>query len=306
VPAARRRLIACALAATAMVAAIAAAADDRVARGAYLLRGGGCVACHTDFAREGEFLAGGGPIKTPFGTFYAPNITPDPDHGVGAWRETDFVTAMTRGVAPDGGHYYPVFPYAAYTKIGRVDLADLWAYLKTVPPVARPRRQHDLRFPFSMRLANLGWKWLYFKAGPFRPDPGRAPEWNRGAYLVEALGHCGECHTPRTRLGGLDRALTLAGTRDGPEESVVPNITPDAETGLGDWSETDIAWLLKTGFMPDGDDVQEGMGDVVEHGTSHLADADLRAIAVYLKSLPPIHNRVRKERDQDGGADEDW
>ncbi len=263
-----------------------------VARGEYVFRAAGCEGCHTDAKRKGPALAGGRALKTPFGTFYGPNITPDPVHGIGGWSAADFVRAMRDGVAPDGSHYYPAFPYTSFTRMSDRDLADLWAYLSSVPPAARPSRPHEVQLPFSWRFLLTFWKWLNFAPGPLRPDATRPPEWNRGAYLVEALGHCGECHTPRDRLGGLDRARAYAGAGDGPEGESVPNITPDAETGIGDWQADDVVLLLKTGIMLDGDVVGSLMAEVVEHSTSRLGDGDLQAIALYLRSLAPIRNRI--------------
>ena len=267
--------------------------SGKVLRGAYLLRAAGCVACHTDFEHGGEFLAGGRPIETPFGTFYTPNITGDPDHGIGSWEEHHFVTAMTRGISPDNTHYYPVFPYTAYSGMRLGDLSDLWAYLRTVSASREPNREHNLRFPFSFRRTNWVWKLIFLRPEIHPIDPTRSPEWNRGAYLVSALGHCHECHTPRNFLGATKRSHSLAGTVYGPDNEKVPNITPDQETGIGEWGRDDIIWFLQTGFLPDGDVVGSSMSDVIEHSTSHLSARDQSAIAVYLRSLTPIHNRLR-------------
>lgn len=273
----------------------AALADEAaVKRGAYLVMAGGCVACHTDTKKKGPFLAGGRPIKTPFGTFFGPNITPHPEYGIGKWSDRDFVRAMREGVNPDGSHYFPVFPYNSFSGMTDRDLADIKAYLFSVEPVVRTNRRHDIAFPFGWRFLQTFWKWLYPAPGPFVPDPKRTAGWNRGAYLVTALAHCGECHTPRTLLGGLDRELWLAGTADGPEGELVPNITPDDETGVGGWSPDDIATYLKSGLTPDGDFAGSLMADVIEHSTSNLIDADIAAIIEYLKSLKPIRRRLRK------------
>lgn len=267
-------------------------AADPVERGAYILRAGGCDSCHTDHPEGGAHLAGGGPIKTEFGVFYGPNITPDLEHGLGAWTYDDFKLAMTWGIAPDGAHYYPAFPYSAYTRMRETDLADLWTYLNNVKPVSQADRPHALNFPYSLRPATIGWKLMFFRPALATKDLARSEEWNRGAYLVEALGHCGECHTPRNILGAKRIGLAMAGTEDGVDDTTVPNITPDAATGIGDWSVGDIVFLLRLGFTPEGDDVQAGMGMVVSHGTGHLTDEDLKAMAVYLKSLPPIDNEI--------------
>lgn len=293
-----------ALAAAVLLAGVALAPGARaeapdpeaVRRGAYLFNAGGCLGCHTDEKNKGAPLAGGRALKTPFGTFYGPNITPDPQHGIGRWSEADFVRAMRDGVRPDGANLYPVFPYTSFTKITDPDLRDLWTYLRSVPPVPRPNTPHDVGFPFSVRATLTVWKWLYLDAGAFRPDPARAEAVNRGAYLAEALSHCGECHTPRDVMGGLDRARKYAGTPDGPEGERVPNITPHPETGIGKWSDADLIDVLKTGMQPDGDFVGGSMGEVVRNTTGKLTDADLRAIVAYLRTVPPIDNRVARSR----------
>lgn len=272
----------------------AADAGPAAARGAYLLAAAGCAGCHTDVKGQGPPLAGGRALKTPFGTFYGPNITPDPELGIGKWSFADFRRAMRFGRAPDGGHYFPVFPYPSFTGMTDADLADMWAYLREVPPVARRNRPHDVAFPFSWRLPMAGWKWLFFDPGPFVPDPARSSEWNRGAYLVRAVAHCGECHTPRDRLGVLDRARHLAGTAAGPDGGPVPNITSDPETGIGRWTVADVTYLLAIGLLPDGDVVGDSMGEVVENGTSKLTDADRAAIAAYLLSVAPVRNKVSR------------
>ena len=274
---------------------LAAADEDAVKRGAYLVRAGGCVSCHT--AKDGETFAGGRPIKTPFGTFYSPNITPHSETGIGGWSDNDFAQAMREGVRPDGAHYFPAFPYTSYTRMNRADALAIKAYLFSLPPAARANRDHDVGFPFSWRLVQAGWKLLFFDAGELVPNPAKSEEWNRGAYLVEALAHCGECHTPRNAFGALDRAMWLAGTIDGPDGEFVPNITPDKETGIGEWSEGDIVQLFKIGFKPNFNDVQGSMGEAVEDGLKHLTNADLKAIAVYLLALPPTHNPIHPKQD---------
>lgn len=279
----------------AAAAAPAAAQSDAAARGEYLLRAAGGCACHTDVERDGPFLAGGRPLKTPFGVFYSPNITPDPATGIGGWSDADLVRAMRDGVGPGGAHYFPAFPYPAFTGITDTDLRDLKAYLDTVAPVRRENTPHDVPFPFGWRATVGPWKWLFFERGPFEARPDRSETWNRGAYLATALAHCGECHTPRNVLGGLERDMWLAGTEDGPEGELAPNITPDDETGIGDWSENDVAYLLKTGFKPNFDNVQGAMAEAVEHGYKYLTDADRAAIAAYVMSLPPIEHQVGKE-----------
>lgn len=256
---------------------------------------GGCT-CHTNFPGEGAnapSLAGGRPLETPFGIFFSTNITPDRETGIGAWSEADFVRAMREGRSPQGAHYFPVFPYAAFTGLSDGDLADLKAHLDTLPAIRRENRAHDVHLPYSWRAAVGGWKALHFVSQRVVDDPARDAVWNRGRYLVEAAAHCGECHTPRTFTGGLDRSLALAGSKQGPEGELAPNITPDEETGIGDWSVQDLVWYLETGLKPDGDDTQGLMNEVIKHGYANLPQADRQAIAVYLKSLPAISNRVK-------------
>ncbi len=231
---------------------------------------------------------------TPFGTFYPPNITPDREHGLGDWSEEDFVRALHDGVAPDGGNYYPSFPYTSYAKMTDEDAADLWSYIMTVPAIARPNRPHEIDFPFSWRFLVTFWKWLFFTPGRFEPDPTNDDVLNRGAYLVEALAHCGECHTPRGTFGGFESDKYLAGTRDGPEGELVPNITPDPTTGIGDWSMGDMTFMLRTGILPDGDVVGSLMGEVVSAQTSKLTDDDLKTIAEFLKTVPPVEDKISK------------
>jgi mono/diheme cytochrome c family protein len=271
-----------------------AADDDLIARGEYVFHAAGCFACHTDEKGGGERLAGGRPLVTPLGTFYAPNITSDPTHGIGRWSEADFVRALTQGLAPDGSPYYPAFPYTAYAGMRAEDLRALWAYLRGVPAVARPNRPHELPWYLRWRVVNWPWRWLYFTPGAFAEDPTRDPVWNRGAYIARALSHCGECHTPRNLLGGLDPGRHYAGASEGPQGGAVPNITPDRDTGIGRWRVADLAYFLSSGATPDGDYTGGLMAEVVEHGTAHLTESDRLAVATYVRSLPPIHNPVTR------------
>jgi mono/diheme cytochrome c family protein len=277
------------VAAAALLVRSASADQAQLDRGAYIFTAADCASCHTNVKANGPLLAGGRPLKTPFGTFYSPNITPDPEHGIGRWNDADFVRALREGVAPDGSHLYPVFPYTSFSRMTDQDMLDLKAYIFSLPPVAQPNREHEIDFPFGWRFTLGVWKLLNFTEGAFVPDPAKDAEWNRGAYLVEALAHCGECHTPRDWLGGLDQSRAFAGTTDGPDGDKVPNITPDKETGIGGWSRADILRVLKTGMLPDFDAVGSAMGEVVQT-TSRLTDADRQAIAVYLESLPPLAN----------------
>jgi len=282
----------------ARVASAASALPDALARGEAVLRAAGGCTCHTDYPGEKAAappLAGGRALETPFGVYYSTNLTPDRETGLGAWSEEDFVRAMTEGVAPDGSHYFPVFPYPSFASMTRQDLSDLWAWLRARPAVRRERRAPEAFAPFRLRIGVAGWKLLNFSPRPFAPDPERSAAWNRGAYLVNGPAHCGECHTPRTLTGGLDRSRWLAGSRDGPEGELAPNITPDRRTGIGDWSAVDLAWYLETGIKPDGDDTQGLMAEVIEHGFAHLPDSDRDAIATYLLSLPPIEHELKKK-----------
>lgn len=270
---------------------------DPIRYGEYVFRAGGCLECHTDAKAKGAPLAGGRGLPTPYGTFYSPNITPDRQHGIGNWTEADFIAAMRHGKAPAGSPYFPAFPYTSFTKATEEDLRALWTYLKTQPPVDQPNRLHDLQFPFSFRPLMWGWRLMFFDAGVFTPDPGQSAQWNRGAYLVNALGHCGECHTPRNQLGGSKSDMRFAGSANNAEGDRVPNITPHPKTGIGSWSAKDIADYLGSGMTPDGDFAGGLMGDVIEHSTKYLTEQDRLAMGVYLKSLPPIdHSPPRKPK----------
>lgn len=268
------------------------AQETDVQRGEILYAAGGCGNCHTDVRNQnrGPEAAGGRALSTPFGTFYSPNITPHPEYGIGRWSDEDFIRAMRDGVSPDGAHYFPVFPYTSYTRMTDEDMKALKAYVFTLEPVARPNRAHDVPFPFRLRFLQTGWKLLFFEKGPFRPDPARSAEWNRGAYLAEAVAHCGECHTPRNAFGALNGKRKFAGATDGPEGESVPNITSDVERGIGDWSDDDIVTYLMLGMDPTGDYAGSLMAEVIEDGTAKLPESDLRAIAAYLRTIPPIRN----------------
>lgn len=278
----------------------APAAAQTATRGEYIFHAAGCAACHTDVDNEGPPLAGGRALKTPFGTFYSPNITPDPEHGIGDWSDDDFVRALREGVAPDGSHYYPSFPYTSYTRMRREDMLALKEYLFSRDPVARPNRSHELPWYLSFRSLLRFWKRMYFKEGEFEEVMGRPATWNRGAYLVLALGHCAECHTPRNRLGAIDVSMLFAGTRNGPGGEAVPNITPDVETGIGGWPRGDVAYFLQTGATPDGDYTGGEMAEVIDEGLSRLDKSDLEAMAEYLRSTPPITHRIERPEKSSG------
>jgi mono/diheme cytochrome c family protein len=280
-----------------LLASAAAAADagaDLVARGAYLATAAGCANCHTDGAHGGKPYAGGLALGTPFGTFYSPNITPDPETGIGRWNDAQFLRALREGVRADGANLFPVFPYTSYTKILDEDARAIKAFLFSLPPVRQPNRPNDVSFPFSWRFLQNGWKLLFFTEGPFKPAPDRSAAYNRGAYLVTSLAHCGECHTPRNSLGGIDPDRFLAGAPPpGPDGKKAPNITPDRQTGIGNWSEDDIVGVLTDGHTPNFDEVGGPMAEVVKD-TARLTDEDRRAIAVYLRSVPAKSSPERK------------
>jgi len=259
-------------------------------RGAYLAKVGGCAGCHTDAKKDAVPYAGGRELKTPFGTFYGPNITPHAEAGIGRWGEADFLRALRSGVRPDGAHYFPAFPYPSFTQIADADARDLWAYMRSLPPDGRASRPHDLNFPFSLRFLVGFWKWLYFSPGPFVADAVRTPALNRGAYLVGALGHCGECHTPRTALGGPKRDRLLAGAAKGPAGKSVANLTP---AKLKKWDDNELREFLLGGITPDGDVTAETMGEVVRNTTSQLTPEDLAALIAYLRSLPALADEPR-------------
>lgn len=270
---------------------------DDIQKGEYLTAAGGCLACHTDKKNGGAPFSGGRPLKTPFGIFYTPNITADTINGIGSWRKEDFIRAMKQGVNPDGEHYFPAFPYTTYTKMSDTDVLSIFAYLKSLPIQSIANKPHDVSAPFSWRWLQFGWKFLFFDEGEYQSSDEASAEIFRGGYLVEALGHCGECHTPRNALGGIDTSMHMAGSIGGGEGELVSNITPDAKTGIGDWSQGDIASFLETGMKPDFDDVQGSMEDVIEHSTSKLTAEDRKAMAIYLKSLKAIHQKIEKKSD---------
>lgn len=261
-----------------------------IERGEYLVNAAGCIGCHTDKERGGARLAGGKAIPSAFGTFASRNITPDPVAGIGRWSEADFLYALREGISPSGEYFFPTFPFTSFTGMTDHDILDIRAYLlaQASSPQAAHQPPRDVPFPFNLPRSMVLWRAFYFSEGPLPPDPTQSAAWNRGAYLVNAVGRCGECHTPRGWLGALDQSRRLNGAKlAGPGNKRAPNLTPDPKDGIGRWSIDDIAMLLKTGITADGDVVAAPMSEVVE-GTAKLTDADRRAIATYLKSLPPL------------------
>jgi mono/diheme cytochrome c family protein len=282
-----------------------AADKPDVERGRYLYTAGGCASCHAapaspkcdDPKITDEFKpVGGRCLKTNFGTFYVPNITPDKASGIGGWTAQNFIDAMKKGKSPSGSNLYPAFPYTSYQRMTRGDLLDLWAFLQSLEPIGSSVPGHDLSFPYNFRFGLFFWKLLYLDGKTFKPDPAKSEQINRGAYLVEGPGHCGECHTPRSFLGGKIASKNLSGAPNPEGKGFIPNITPDA-TGIGSWSEKDIVYALETGFTPEGDALGGSMGEV-QSNMSKLTKEDREAIAAYLKSVPP----VKSERPQKKSA----
>lgn len=271
--------------------AASAAADTRpaiVVRGEYLARAGDCIACHT--APRGKLFAGGLAMETPFGTLYSPNITPDVQYGIGRWDKDAFFNMMRTGKSPDGKLIYPAMPIAQYTKVTREDSDAIFAYLRSIPPVQQPNHPHELKFPFNQRELLFGWRTLYFREGAYQADPTKSVEWNRGAYLVEGLGHCTMCHTQINMLGGSSRNDQFAGGLIPVQKWYAPSLTSNKDGGLGDWSTKDIVDLLQAGLSDRGA-VYGPMAEVTYHSLQYLSDEDVKAMAVYLKALPDNQGR---------------
>jgi len=273
---------------------LAAGYKPDLANGEAMFTAGNCSACHaTPGQADRKVLGGGLKLVSPFGTFHAPNISPDKTHGIGGWSELQFVNAMKRGVDDDGQHLYPAFPYASYSLMRTNDVRDLFAYLQTLPAQATPSQPHELKFPFSIRMAVGFWKLLYFHPHEFQADPKQSAEWNRGAYLAEGPAHCSECHTRRNALGGLETDQLYAGSPNLEAKGrFAINITPSKD-GIGDWTAQDITDLLKTGTDKCFNE-PTGMAGVFP-STEHMSDADLAAIGVYIHALPPKPGNGKKK-----------
>lgn len=254
-----------------------------VERGRYLATAGDCVACHS--VPGGKPYAGGLAFKLPFGTIYSSNITPDRQHGIGGWSDAQFVRAMRHGIDDQGHELYPAFPYTAYANMSTDDLLAIRAYLQTLAPVSAAVEPNRLSFPFNQRYLMRAWKLFNGPQHPLERDASRSPEWNRGAYLVEGPGHCAECHTPRNFLYGLNRSRNYAGAVTQGWKAY--NITSDPEVGIGSWSVEEIAAYLGTGHAPGRGAASGSMAEAVSLSLRHLTPQDLRAMAVYLHSLPP-------------------
>lgn len=265
----------------------------QIEHGRQLATAGDCAGCHT-LPGSGHDFAGGLSIETPFGNLLASNITPDAATGIGAWSDDEFVNALTRGTGRNGTHLYPAMPYTSYTKLSRDDALAIRAYLKTVPAVHNAVKSNQLPFPFNVRASLTGWDALFFKPGAFKPVPNKSAEWNRGAYLVEGLAHCGTCHTPKNALGADEGGQRLQGYAL--QGWFAPNITNDDRLGLGTWTADDIAEYLKTGHNRFSA-ASGPMGDVITHSTSQMPDADLHAIATYLKDQPAQQEKAPAAAD---------
>lgn len=259
------------------------ASAELIARGKYLAQAGDCIACHT--IPGGKIFSGNRPMPTPFGTLYAPNITPDRETGIGDWTATEFFNMMRTGKSRKGELLYPAMPFASYTKVTRADSDAIFAYLRSVPAVRMQTREHDLRFPYNNRSLLIGWRTLYFQEGEYQPDPGKSAEWNRGAYLVQGLGHCAMCHTPINALGGSSEEQAFRGGLIPMQNWYAPSLTSNKEAGLGNWEIQDIVDLLQKGVSNRGT-VYGPMAEVTFNSLQFMTDADVRAMAVYLKSLP--------------------
>jgi mono/diheme cytochrome c family protein len=281
-----RLIMATALATSAITTGQAQTADpaaaDVIAKGKYLAQAGDCVACHT--SPGGKLFAGGRAMPTPFGTLFTSNITPDTETGIGKWTADQFYSMMHTGRMPDGGLLYPAMPFASYTKVTRQDSDAIFAFLKSAAPVNQKNRPHDLSFPYSNRSLIIGWRTLFFTEGEYKPDPTKSDEWNRGAYLVQGLGHCGMCHTAINALGGSSESRAFEGGLIPMQNWYAPSLTSNKEGGLGDWSIEEISDLLRTGVSKRGA-VYGPMAEVTYNSLQYLTEADTRAMAVYLKSL---------------------
>jgi mono/diheme cytochrome c family protein len=260
-----------------------AATPQLVERGRYLALAGNCAGCHT--TRGGQPYAGGLPIETPFGTIYSSNLTPDDKAGIGGWSSAHFWRAMHNGRSKDGRLLYPAFPYPNFTQVTREDSDAIYAYLRSVPPAAEPNKAHRLRFPYDTQAALAVWRVLSFKPEPFVANAGKPAEWNRGAYLVNGLGHCIACHGSRNLLGATETKLGLSGGLIAVENWYAPSLNDPHEAGVADWPAADVVALLKSGVAPRGS-VMGPMADVVFRSTQYLSEADLTAMASYLKDLP--------------------
>jgi mono/diheme cytochrome c family protein len=258
-------------------------------KGARLFRTANCVGCHSPPFTDAEHLGGGRDLPTLFGVFYAPNISPDPLHGIGTWSEDDFVRAMRKGRAPDGHRYWPTFPYMTYTRMTDADLHALWLYLRAQDPVSTPEKRHEVYAPYRYPGLLGLWRRLAFQRGPVEDDPTASAEWNRGRYLVRAVAYCDQCHTPRNRLGLRQKRRDMAGGANPGKADVHPNLTPHPTVGIGQWTVDDVAHYLGTAEKPDGTQtlLPDIMAEKIHDSFAFLPLDDRRAIGTYLLDLPP-------------------
>lgn len=267
------------------------AGQPNLENGRILFAAGGCSSCHATPNQEDRTRLGGGyALRSPFGTFHVPNISPHPTDGIGAWTPAQFLRAMRGGVSPDGRHYYPAFPYTSYQRMSAADVRDVFAYIGTLAPVEGRARDHELPFPFNIRRGLGLWKLAFLDGRAFEPDATKGESWNRGAYLVEGAAHCAECHSPRNAIGVIPSDRRFSGGPN-PEggRGWVPNITPH-ETGLKSWTKSDVSEVLSSGLTPEGDSVGGEMAKVVR-STAQLPESDRDAMAEYVLSLPPREGR---------------
>ena len=284
---------------TAPAIAGAPANADIVARGEYLTKAADCIACHTAPGSSKPF-AGGVAFRLPFGTIYSSNITPDAKTGIGAYSDEEFVRAVREGVRRDSRHLYPAFPYTSYTQLSRSDVLAIKAYLSTLPAVSEPNRANELSFPFNQRWAMVFWNAAFFKSQRFATDPAKPAQWNSGAYLATALGHCGECHTPRNFGFGMQHGRELAGEELQGWRAY--NITSDVKHGIGSWSDSDIVTYLTTGYAPERATASGPMGEAVAHSLQFLKAADAAALVTFLRTVPPHRGRNAIEIDPQPAA----
>jgi len=270
--------------------------SELIARGAYLARAGNCAGCHT--TRGGAAYAGGRGIETPFGTIYAPNLTPDADHGLGGWSSAQFWRAMHHGRSRDGRLLYPAFPYPSFTQVTREDSDAIYAFLLSLPPSAQANRPHELRFPYDTQAALALWRTLFFRAGEHEDDASKSAQWNRGSYLVRGLGHCVACHANRNLLGATSESVELSGGLIPMQNWYAPSLASREEASVADWPLDDVVELLRSGTTSHGA-VMGPMAEVVFRSTQYLSDADLTAMAVFLKDLPQIEPPKRKPPEID-------
>ncbi|EMQ4301698.1 cytochrome c [Yersinia enterocolitica] len=267
------------------VAGYASADANLIARGEYLTKAADCVACHT--TKEGKPFAGGLAFKTPMGTLYSPNITPDKETGIGSWTDEEFLRALHEGKGKNGENLYPAFPYTSYTLLTDDDVKAIKAYLFSLPAVHQPNRENDMPFPFNQRWGLWFWNLVNFEGQRFQPDTSKDAQWNQGAYFVEALGHCGECHTPRNITMGMKDSKAYSGADiDG---WTAFNITSDPHAGIGGWSQEQVVQYLRSGHVDGKAQAAGPMAEVIENSTRHLTDSDLNAMAVYLRTLKPLN-----------------